>query len=119
MKYYSIGCIDWKFYYKYNHAPLFEDLIKYIPHLNQHMIETKEKQVYHPLVQLSFVLPKQSLDLLPLNIKNMLLENYNENYRTDYPIEWGFCRYFWESHILFPDINFNSIETSVIKQIQL
>ncbi len=119
MKYYSIGCIDWKFYYKYNHAPLFEDLIKYIPHLNQHMIETKEKQVYHPLVQLSFVLPKQSLHLLPLNIKNMLLENYNENYRTDYPIEWGFCRYFWESHILFPDINFNSIETSVIKQIQL
>ena len=28
MKYYSIGCVDWKFCYKYNHAPLFEDLIQ-------------------------------------------------------------------------------------------
>ena len=119
MKYYSIGCVDWKFYYKYNHAPLFEDLIKYIPHLNQHMIEHKEKQVYHPLVQLSFVLPKQSLDLLPPNVKIMLLENYKESYRTDYHIEWGFCRYFWECHILFPDIDFDSIEKSVINQIHL
>ena len=36
----------------------------------------------------------------------MLLENYKESYRTDYHIEWGFCRYFWECHILFPDIDF-------------
>lgn len=119
MKYYSIGCVDWKFYYKYNHAPLFEDLIKYIPHLNQHMIETKKKQVYHPIVQLSFVLPKQSLDLLPIKIKTMLIENYTESYKTDYHIDWGFCRYFWECHILFPDIDFDSIEKSVLKLVKL
>tara|TARA_A100001015_G_scaffold122906_1_gene136234 strand:+ start:4985 stop:6547 length:1563 start_codon:yes stop_codon:yes gene_type:complete len=119
MKYYSIGCVDWKFCYNYNHAPLFEDLIKYIPHLNQHMIETKEKKVYHPMVQLSFVLPKQSLDLLPIKIKTMLLENFTESYKTDYHIDWGFCRYFWECHILFPDIDFDSIEKSVLKQLKI
>ena len=48
-----------------------------------------------------------------------LLENYPESYNTDYHIEWGFCRYFWESHILFPDIHYDNIEKSVIKQIQL
>ena len=119
MKYYSIGCVDWKFCYKYNHAPLFEDLIKYVPHLNQHMIETKKKQVYHPMVQLSFVLPNQSLNLLPLNIKTILLENFTESYKKDYHIDWGFCRYFWECHILFPDIDFDSIEKSVLKQLKI
>ena len=119
MKYYSIGCVDWKFCYKYNHAPLFEDLIKYVPHLNQHMIETKKKQVYHPMVQLSFVLPNQSLNLLPLNIKIILLENFTESYKKDYHIDWGFCRYFWECHILFPDIDFDSIEKSVLKQLKI
>ena len=49
----------------------------------------------------------------------MLLENYKESYRTDYHIEWGFCRYFWECHILFPDIDFDSIEKCVINQIHL
>ena len=82
------------------------------------MIETKKKQVYHPIVQLSFVLPKQSLDLLPIKIKTLLLENYTESYKTDYHIDWGFCRYFWECHILFPDIDFDNIEKSVLNLIK-
>ena len=28
MNYYSVGCIDWSWHYKYNYPPLFKDLVK-------------------------------------------------------------------------------------------
>jgi len=117
MKYYSIGCVNWEFYYKYNHAPLFEDLVNYIPHFDQHLIEHKPKKVAHPLVQLSFVLSKKSLHLLPKDIQNMLLENYPSYYETNYELEWSFCRYFWECHVLFPEIDTKKLEVSILKHL--
>lgn len=34
MRYYSTGCVDWRWTYKYPYAPLLVDLMRYMPHLD-------------------------------------------------------------------------------------
>lgn len=105
-KYYSSGCPNWKWKYNYHYPPLFNDLIKYIPHFETDFI-THDKisnSAFTPELQLSYVLPISQLDLLPKNISSFLKSNYIELYPEHYEFHWAFCRYFWESHPLLPEI---------------
>ena len=92
MKYYTKGCIDWNWTYKYNYPPLLEDLIKYIPEWECVMLEEKEKNPITSDLQLSYVLPKSSLNLIP----NKFL-SHNDNHiicsthGALFEIETGFC----------------------------
>ena len=104
MKYYTIGCFDWGWCYKYNYAPLMKDLLECIPVFEQEFIEKKEKQPLRPIEQLSYVLPKTALHLLPENLKTQLLADHPEWYNTDCDIDWMFCKYFWESHVVMKEI---------------
>tara|TARA_B100000073_G_scaffold334849_1_gene327824 strand:- start:226 stop:741 length:516 start_codon:yes stop_codon:yes gene_type:complete len=104
MKYYTIGCFDWGWCYKYNYAPLMKDLLECIPVFEQEFIEKKEKQPLRPIEQLSYVLPKTALHLLPENLKTQLLSDHPEWYNTDCEIDWMFCKYFWESHVVMKEI---------------
>ena len=105
-KYYSSGCPNWKWKYNYHYPPLFNDLIKYIPHFETDFIinNSKDNAVFTPELQLSYVLPVSQLDLLPKNICSFLKNNYIELYPENYDFHWAFCRYFWESHPLLPEI---------------
>lgn len=110
-KYYTIGCIDWYHYYKYNYPPLFTDLYNNIPYFNTEFIKENNKPKIHILTQLSYVLPINSLYLLPDNIHNYILKNYEDHYKTNYVHIYAFCKYIWESHIKFPQLdieNFNN-----------
>jgi len=113
-KYYSTGCVDWRWSYNYHYPPLLKDLLKYIPYFDCHVLDIKEKNPVTELVQLSYVLPKNSLYLLPKKIEHTLLTEYINNYKTDYEFKWAFCKYFWECHVDFPDISVEQIE-DVIK----
>ena len=113
-KYYSSGCIDWRWCYKYPYPPLLKDLIKYIPYFDTDLLDIKEKNPVTEMVQLSYVLPRNSLHLLPKKIENKLLNTHNELYQTNYEFKWAFCKYFWECHVEFPYIDVTSIEETVI-----
>ena len=104
-KYYS-GCpINYNWHYKYEYPPLFEDLINYIPFYE--MEYTKEaKTNFNELMQLSYVLPYDSLHLLPKSIQYKLNMDW---YRTDCTIIWAYCKYFWESHVILPPIDVNKL----------
>ena len=114
-KYYSAGCPHWKWKYNYHYPPLLVDLCKYIPHFHTEFIHDNiitlktDNSPFSQYTQLSYVLPKKSLHLLPKKITKVLLENYNDYYNDNCMIKWEFCRYFWESHLDLPDIEIEKL----------
>lgn len=113
MKYYTVGCPDWRWSYQYHYSPLLSDLIKYIPYFDNTFIKQNENKPIDPKVQLSYVLPKSSLYLLPESINKSLKTEYSEIYKDNWQFEWSFCKYFWESHAIMPHIDINKLETLV------
>jgi 5'-3' exonuclease len=113
MKYYTTGCADWRWCYNYNYPPLFSDLIHYVPFFDTELIENKQPAPVSELVQLCYVLPKQSLKFLPEKLYNKLIQEHSDWYKVDCDFIWAYCRYFWESHVLLPDIDINELEAFV------
>ena len=114
LKYYTNGCINYRWCYKYDYPPLLEDLIKYIPRFDCVMIN-KNLTPIDAITQLSYVLPYQSLHLLSKNLQEMLLRVYKGYYTTDLRFEWAYCKYFWESHPVMKYIDIDELEEFVQK----
>lgn len=127
MKYYTQGCADWRWKYNYEYPPLLQDLIHFTPYFNVEFFgETNtntntntnsKSKALHPYVQLCYVLPKKSLYLLPTNIYKEIMEKYPEWYTEDNLFKWAFCKYFWESHVVLPEIDLDVLENIVIKHV--
>jgi 5'-3' exonuclease len=113
MKYYTIGCPDWRWKYNYNYPPLFKDLLEFIPYFEKSMIAQNSNQTVNPIVQLSYVLPRQQLNLLPNKLYHALIGKKAHWYKSDCEFVWAYCRYFWESHVELPDINIHELEEFV------
>ena len=77
------------------------------------MLEEKEKSPVLDLVQLSYVLPKNSLYLLPRKIETKLLKEYPNMYKNDFDFVWAYCKYFWECHVEFPEMDISKLEQIV------
>ena len=118
MNYYTTGCIDWRWKYNYDYPPLLSDLIKYVPYFDTKLIEPKKENPVSPIVQLSYVLPRSSLTLLPDKIHKLLINKYPERYKTNYKFEWAFCKYFWEAHIKTPEIDIAELENTLSEYIR-
>lgn len=111
-KYYTDRCINWQWKYNYHYPPLFEDLIKYIPYFDIDLVEPNDTKI-SPEAQLCYVLPKQSFNLINKDIRQKLLTNLDHKYPEDYAFCWAFCKYFWEAHILLPDLSIDEINTVI------
>jgi hypothetical protein len=59
------------------------------------------------------VLPKQSLNLLPKKLYSVLTKTHPEWYNTNCEFIWAYARYFWEAHVLLPDIKIDELELFV------
>jgi len=112
-KYYTNECADWRWFYHYDYPPLLKDLLKYVPYWETNMIEKNNHVAVTPHVQLSYVLPKTSLHLLPEEIQQTLLEEMGDIYKMDCEFMWAFCKYFWECHPKLPHICLDELEKCV------
>jgi 5'-3' exonuclease len=113
--YYIQGCIDWRWCYNYHYAPLFKDLVKYIPQMGVKFIEPKQQQSIEDIVQLCYVLPRDNLNLLPVNVNILLIQRLSHLYGDDYEFKWAYCRYFWESHAELPRLHISTLEDIVLQ----
>ena len=118
MKYYTSGCPDWRWRYKYSYPPLLTDLIHYVPYFDTEFIVNKNENPVSQMVQLCYVLPYQCLHLLPQNLYDSLLKEHPEWHKNDCDFLWAFCKYFWESHVDMPDIDINELESFVNEKIK-
>ena len=113
LHYYTTGCKDWRWSYKYCYPPLIKDLCRYIPCFSTEFVAHKQKQPISSRVQLSYVLPLPSLGLLGEDLRCRLLAAYPEQYRLDYTIKWSYCKYMWEAHVEMPAYNLEDLEKFV------
>ena len=114
-KYYTSNCLHWKWKYNYHYPPLLSDLVKNIPNQNISFIGSDndlrryKNKAFSDSLQLCYVLPKASFFLLSRDLQKHVKKN--EKYYVDsYMFGWAFCRFFWESHVLLPDIKTSELE---------
>ena len=110
MKYYTTGCSDWRWRYKYNYPPLMQDLIKYMPVFNCEFMPIKPANPVSEIVQLCYVLPRSNLNLLPNKLVSELLRQHDQWYKGNCDFVWAYCRYFWEAHVEMNEIDITELE---------
>lgn len=105
-KYYTKGCTNWQWHYKYNYPPLLIDLEKAIPNREKEFIKQDLNSI-SPTCQLALVLPKDYYNLIKSN--KVIKQNLNKVKDPSYSFDWAFCKYFWESHLNISNIFVSNI----------
>lgn len=114
MMYYTTGCINWRWCYRYDYGPLLRDLASATPCFRVNLVERSQEKPTTPLTLLAYVSPKVSLPrLLPSELAKKLLEEKPEWYADNCRFRWAYCRYFWESHVVMNEIDLNELEDIV------
>jgi len=112
--YYNEACRNTMWKYNYAYPPLIEDLWKHIPIFETSFIETDIRYV-DEIVQLCYVIPEDGFSLITKKIGDKLKETYPENYNDNLKYKWAFCKYFWESHVSFPEIDIDDFSKLVFE----
>lgn len=113
LKYYTTDCPDWRWFYKFKYPPLLSHMLPYIPEFETTFIVEKPRNPVSQMLQLAYVLPVDCLDLLPKKLYKHLFLEFGHIYGSDYDFVWCFCKYFWESHVLLPEIDIPTLEKFV------
>ena len=112
-KYYSSGCVDWRWSYKHHYPPLLKDLCQFIPDTPCHdFLQVMEPCPIRDAIQLCYVLPRPSLQLLPRQVLEKLSKhpNFSSMYATNHHMNWSFCKFFWEAHTEMPELDIRELE---------
>jgi len=119
MKYYTTDCPNWRWKYKYNYPPLLQDLIKFIPVFNTEFVPYCSPNPVSEIVQLCYVLPRASLNLLPKRLYFELIKKYDHWYKGNCDFIWAYCRYFWEAHVDMNEIDIDELERFIAANVHL
>ncbi len=119
-KYYTAGCPDWRWYYKYNYAPLLSDIHSECHYFDHEYFKGDIKS--GPIssdAQLMYVLPPDYhyiLDEVKLREKytKMQLSGILPEINSDsLDFTWAYCSYMWEAHINLPAIDVDTLNQSL------
>jgi 5'-3' exonuclease len=123
--YYFKGCISWRWNYRYSHAPTLKDLDIYLNSIedinnytNYFVSKLNHQQPVSPIVQLMTIMPKTSIQLLPLSFRKLMTNvNYDllHYYPESYNLDTLFKRYYWQCVPILPSINLDIIQENVEK----
>ncbi len=118
-RYYTRGCVDWKWTYANHYPPLLADLVQHIPDdATRSFLQVKPKDPIRDVVQLCYVLPKASHALLPPAVARGLMRSKLASKYTDdggHDFKWAYCKYFWECHTDLPALDLRELEDIVKK----
>ena len=120
-RYYTSGCVDWKWTYANHYPPLLVDLVRHIPDPVPHLpavsfLSVKPKDPIRPIVQLCYVLPRASHSLLPPSVERALMRSkFRSKYTDDGSpnFKWAYCKYFWECHTDLPELDLEELAQMV------
>ena len=122
-RYYTSGCVDWKWTYANHYPPLLADLVKHIPETETYnpandptnafsFLRAKPKDPIRDVVQLCYVLPRASHALLPPAVERALMRSKLRSKYTDDGspnFKWAYCKYFWECHTDLPELDLEEL----------
>jgi 5'-3' exoribonuclease 1 len=122
-RYYTRGCVDWKWSYANHYPPLLADLVQHIPETHDptnafSFLSVKPKEPIRDVVQLCYVLPRASHALLPPAVQRALMHSKLASKYTDdggHNFKWAYCKYFWECHTDLPALDLRELEEIVKK----
>lgn len=113
LAYYTTGCKSWRWSYAYPYPPLLSDLAQFVPYFDMSLVISDGSSAVSPLTQLSYVLPRANLDLLPKKLFKTLITERPHWYQERVQLIWAYCRYFWETHAILPEINLDELAAIV------
>ena len=117
-RYYTRGCVDWKWTYANHYPPLLADLVHHIPETHDptnafSFLQVKPKEPIRDVVQLCYVLPRASHALLPPSVERALMRSSMKDRYTDdgsNNFKWAYCKFFWECHTDLPALDLRELE---------
>ena len=112
--YYFDKCASWSWKYNYRHAPLLSDLFLFLNRYNINDMKLTLSKPLHPLQQLMYILPKNSRILLPNCFYGIFNNNYF--YPSQYDVDMLYCRYFWQTVPILPDIGYDDLKRMSLSQ---
>ena len=119
LKYYIDGPYNWRWKYNYCSAPLLSDISKTLNTINSNFFMEK---IFNPVsseTQLIYCIPFIKFKLIGDKYQRKhheFIKEYGELF-YDYDnikFYWEFKKYFYESHILLPEININEMDNFLI-----
>lgn len=113
LAYYTSGCKSWRWTYIYPYPPLLSDLESFVPYFDMSLVVEDGSTAVSPLTQLSYVLPRANLNLLPTKLFKTLIAEHPHWYQERVQLLWAYCRYFWETHVILPKIDIEELAAIV------
>lgn len=101
--------------YNFNYAPLFSSLINNIPcFTREDFVSIDTTPPVQQLTQLVYVLPYADYEgIIPHKIIQEIEKKFPQLCKYNFPIDYKFCKFFWESHVDFNYVDIKELDNTI------